>query len=586
MLRSTRVIASLLRSLALGGAFVGTAAASSTLIVGCTNENQPEYWVKKLDDAAWRPRAVNRLAQFFEDSMSKSEKDLSNPEVKALVEKLVAPLSDLYVNQYDNLDEKTREGLINLLASFKDERTAPALTFAFEEFGKRGRGGKDIRSASRTVRDLKLKSAAPAVFAAFLKTKPSTKEGAYYRDLNEALLAVADPSWEAQLVPLLDQEFPSLQEKSESAVADYRDALYQTITAIQLLGELGAASAVVPLIKVILDPGKADAGNEALLALTKIGKPSVDATVKLLQDQDPDLAQFHQRRLQKASGADKPPGGNPHVGRAAIILGALGRSEAIKPMLAALENAKDDGEKAQFMMTLSMLPHTPEVKEAFTTGLNEMPKDATINGTNALQALSEPATLFFDPAMATVLVERAKEMKSKDDAVGKSLLALAAIKVMDSSNVAAVGALVKSLPKGEGALAQHLDKVRKGFELTSKLLEACNKDVACYTAEARKSDNQGDNTQLIAVKALYMVGILGDASSAAALVDAFPEMNHGALRYVGCQVIDHHHPSGSKELAQKLQDIVDKNSKSMDRDVSANDKPLRDALYRLRARAS
>ncbi len=583
MLRSTRSLA-LIRSLVFGSAAVSvTVLGASSLLVACADDSKPEYWVDKLEDKAWRPRAIARLSQFFEDAMTKANKDMSAPEVKDLLDTLIEPLTNIYVNEYANLDEKTRENLINLLASFKDERAEPALKAAFEEFGKRGRGGKDVKWASRAVRDMKLKSAAPAVFAAFKKTKPSTKEGAYYRDLNEALLAIADPSWSAELIPMLEQDFPNPKDKKKpGAVQEMRDKAYQTITAAQVLGEIGSADAVRPLIKVLLDPAKADAGNECLLALTKIGKPSVDAAVKLLKDEDKELAEYMQRRIQKVTGADKPPGGKPHVAQAALILGAIGRPEAIQPMMAAYDAAKDDADKVQFLSSLAMLPHTPEVKKKFMTELKGIGADVRVGGASALQALSEPATLFFDPAAADLLVDRAGDMK--DDDVGKSLLALAAMKVMDSSNAAKVGRLVKSLPKGEGALEKHMEKVKKGFEQTKKVLDTCKKDTKCYLDEASKNENQSDKTQLIGMKALYMVGVYGGPGSADAIIEALPNLNEGSLRYVAGQIIDHHHPKGSEEIAKKLEAIVDANKKSMDRGKAANDKPLRDAMYRLRAR--
>ncbi len=561
-----------------------TVLSASSLLVACADDSKPEYWIDKLEDKTWRPRAISRLSQFFEDAMTKADKDMSAPEVKSLLDELVTPLTNIYVNEYANLDEKTRENLINLLASFKDERAEPALKAAFEEFGKRGRGGKDVKWASRAVRDMKLKSAAPAVFAAFKKTKPSTKEGAYYRDLNEALLVLADPSWSSELIPMLEQDFPDKKKKSPDVVSDLRDRTYQTITAAQVLGEIGSADAVKPLIKVILDPNKADAANECLLALTKIGKPSVDAAVKLLKDEDKELAEYMQRRIQKVTGADKPPGGKPHVTQAAIILGAIGRSEAIAPMIAAYDGAKEDSDKVQFLSALSMLPHTPEVKSKFMGELKGMSPDVRVGGASALQALSEPATTFFDAGAADILVDRAGAFK--DDDVGKSLLALAAIKVMDTSNAASVGRLVKSLPKGEGALEKHMEKVKTGYDQAKKLLDACKKDVKCYLDEASKNENQSDKTQLIGMKALYMVGIYGGPGSADAIIEALPNINEGSLRYVAGQVIDHHYPKGSEDIAKKLEAIVDKNKKSMDRGKAANDKPLRDAMYRLRARAS
>jgi hypothetical protein len=584
---SLRLTASLLRSLILGSAFItGTAVVASSL-VACADESQPEYWIEKLDDGAWRAKAIERLSQFFEDAMTTSKRDMEAPEVKNLLDKLAGPLTKVYVESYETLDEKTRESLINLLASFRDPRTEPALKKAFEEFGKRGRGGKDVKWAARAVRDMKLKGAAPAVFAAFKKTKPSTKDGAYYRDLNEALLVVANPSWSGDLVNILDTEFPVAapgKKPSVQQMKDLRDTAYQVITACQILGEMREASAVKPLIKLVLDPTRSEAANEALLALTKIGKPSVDAAIKLLQDKDPELADYYKKKIQKATGAKAPPKGSPHIARAAIILGTLGRSEGIAPMIAAIDAQKEDGEKAELLSALAMLPHTPAVEETFTNALKDIAADTTAGGQNALGSLSEAATLFFDSSMTPMLVDRANDLK--DDKVAKSLVALAAIKTMDLSQTRAVKRLIDRLPKEkDGPLVKHMEKISHGYDLAEKVLQTCKKDVACYLKEASKSTNQSDKDQLAGVKALYMVGQLGGPAAAAKLVEIMPDLEKGSLRYVAAQVIDHHYPKGSPEIAKQLQTIVEQNKKSMDKGKAAGDKPLRDALYRLQARA-
>lgn len=586
--RHLRFVSALFRSAAPYGLTLAAPLVASASLLACADESQPEYWIEKLEDRAWRAKAVERLNQFYEDALTKADKDPNHPEVKALLDKLVGPLTNMYVNEYESLDEKARESVINLLAAFRDPRTEPALKKAFEEFGKRGRGGKDVKWASRAVRDMKLKSAAPAVFAAFEKTKPSTKEGAYYRDLNEALLVVADPGWSSQLVAMVEKEWPIRDPKKKPTaemMEELRDQAYQTITAAQVLGELGDPAAVKPLMKVILDPTRSDAANEALLALTKIGKPAVDASVKLLQDKDKELAEYHQKRIQKATGADKPPGGTPHVSRAAAILGALGRPEAIKPVLEALSSAKEDADKVDLLNALAMLPHTNEVKSAFKEGFQSLSPSTSIGGQNASAALAEGATLFFDPSMTDMLVDRAQKLK--DDKVAMSLLALAAIKTMDPSSYSSVASLVKSIPaeKEEGPLKQHLEKIPKGLELAKKMMDTCKKDVACYLSEAQKTENQGDKTQLAGVKALYMVGQLGGPATATAIVEAMPSLEEASLRYVASQVIDHHHPGGAKEVADKLDEIVQKNEKSPDKSKASGDKPLRDAIYRLRARA-
>ncbi len=50
MLRSSRTIASLIRSLVLGTATTTTMVLVAASVVGCKDESQPDYWVEKLDD--------------------------------------------------------------------------------------------------------------------------------------------------------------------------------------------------------------------------------------------------------------------------------------------------------------------------------------------------------------------------------------------------------------------------------------------------------------------------------------------------------------------------------------------------------
>jgi hypothetical protein len=251
----------------------------------------------------------------------------------------------------------------------------------------------------------------------------------------------------------------------------------------------------------------------------------------------------------------------------------------------ALSKAKEDGDKVPLLSALAMMPHTAEVKSAFKEGFEGLPASASANGQNASQALSESATLFFDSSMTPMLVNRGRALK--DDKLAMSLLALAAMKTMDDSQVSSVKALIEAIPaeKEEGPMKTHLEKIPSMLELATKTLGTCKKDAACYLKEAEKTENQGDKTQIAGLKALYMVGQLKGPDGAQSILDAMPGLEEPALRYVAAQVIDHHHPKGSTELADKLQAIVDKNAESMDKDRSSGDKPLKDTMYRLRARA-
>jgi hypothetical protein len=595
MFRTARTAATIARSIVFGSASAVTLStlAASSVLVACSNENEPEYWIEKLKDPAWKARSIKRLGQFYEDALTRANKDDQHPDVKGLLDKLAEPLTKIYVEDYDSLDENTREDLIALVASFRDPRIEPALKKALEEFGKKGRGGKDLKWVSRAVRDMKLKSVAPDVLASFKKMKPSTKDGAYYRDFNEALVAVADPSWSGDLIAILNEDnFPILDpsKNDPNAVSEYRDRLYQTVTAVQLLGDAKSADAVEPLLKVVLDPARADAANEALLALTKIGKPSVDKAIQLLEGKLPELVEYQKKQTQKKNNLQAPPTGDLHSRPASIVLGAIGRQEATGPLTNAYKNAKEDADKVQFLTALAMLPHSKEVVATFTEGFNDLDEDASAATGNALQSLAEPASLFFDSAFVPVLLERASDALGNKNAgvVPASTLLLSAIKLMDESQVRTVGAAVKKAEAKaakEPAVAAFFKNVNDAFAAASGVVEKCKKDAECYLSTAKDPANQTQKNQMVSIKSVYSYAILKGADSAKALADALPSFEEASVRYTAAQAIDHFSPQGNNDIAKTLEEIIDKRKDSPDKAKVAADKPLRDALYRLRARA-
>ncbi|HEY6079347.1 MAG TPA: HEAT repeat domain-containing protein, partial [Polyangiaceae bacterium] len=383
MLRSSRPVVSLIRSLVLGSAATTTAATALlavTTMVACQDETQPEYWVEKLSDNAWKARAVKRLEQFFEDAVTKNGNDIKAQGVQDLINKTVEPLTKTYVTDYDTLDSKTRVSLIKLLASYRDKRTEPALKKAFEEFAKRPATAKDesdIKWAARATGDMKLDSLAVPLVEAFSKLRASTMlGGVVYKDLNESMMDMPSKAWVGPLIARLDAEITPPKPKEPSTVDDYKDQLFWQTTAAELLGRIGDPQAVEPLLKVMLDPTKADVQATALLALVKLGKPTVDAASKLLQGKDEKLAGFAMRRLKEITGKDVQ--GTPYVATAALVLGTTGRSDAVPVLVAAVGSEKDAPTRAIMARELTKLPETEESKTAFKTAFESFTLETEI----------------------------------------------------------------------------------------------------------------------------------------------------------------------------------------------------------------
>ena len=82
-----------------------------------------------------------------------------------------------------------------------------------------------------------------------------------------------------------------------------------------------------------------------------------------------------------------------------------------------------------------------------------------------------------------------------------------------------------------------------------------------------------------------LLGLLGDSKTPAEIIKIMSRLENAAVRFVAAQTIDHLIPNGSKEVADQLDKIVQKNIKAANKNMMQADKPLRDVHYRLRSRA-
>lgn len=583
MLRSTRTIASLIHHLMLGTATVVATGTLLTTAVGCKDEGQPDYWVDKLSERSYRPRAVKRLEQFFEDSVTKANKDTTAPEVKALLDKIVDPLTKAYVQFYDDYDSKTRVELIKLLSSFRDPRTEPALKKAFEEFVKRPATNKDdadLKWAARGAGALKAATLGEPMIQAFMKLKASTMLGGItYKDFNDALQDMPQASWAGPLRTMLAAEIVIPKSAADKDKLDpYKDQLFWQTTSALLLGILKDEAAVDPLMKVMLDPAKADIQATAILALVKIGRPAVTEAVKLLRGQNPKLKDFAALRTKAATGSDKVEEGSD-IRTAALILGTIGRAEALAPMIEVLKSTKDDATKSVIARELAKIPATAESKEAFKTAFESISLDTNMPpGANALQVLVESSGQFYDPTMIPWLLERAeKTAGSGDDKTAlQSAILVTVLKLAKADQLDSI----------RPAVAKYGTKMEKDFlVLAEKQLKACGDRVQCYLGEVEKSENQDQANQFAGIKACYMSGIHGTEQTRMDLIDRLGSVDNAAVRYSVSQAIDALSPKGSKEAAKKLEAIITANEKTADRNKIANDAPLKQVMYRIESRA-
>jgi len=575
MMRTARTIAPLIRVLLFTTASALAASTAAVGMVGCQDENAPETHVKKLSDPIQRPAAIKRLIQFFEDAMTRANKDRNDANVKALLDKIIDPLTKTYVS--GDLDERTRIELIKFLADSRDTRAKSAWIKACAGFAEgKGASEDDVRWAAPAIGATKLEEGASALGQAFVKLEAGTQKGSQaYKNVHDAMIQLASPSWKGLIVERLNRRIDKPAGAGDSGkVTAYQNELFWQTTSAEIAGELRDPSAVKPLFKVVMTPNKADVAGTASVALIKIGKDAVPTLINALAGKDAELVDY-----AKANSGGNPEEAKSYVRAAAVVLGAIGRPDATGPMLQALESADADVTRAIVARELTKLPSKPEVVKAFQTAFDKVSPTALMPpaGQNARAQLMEAAAHFYDPQLVPWLLKQIKEAKGGEnerDVVQLAAL-VTAIKLMNKGQAPDVKAAVDK----EGTPIE-----KDAFKQSADVVNGCGDNVGCYLAKVQEPAAQAEKTQFIGIKAAYMLSILGNAGTSMEIVKQLPKVKNAAVRFSAVQAIDHLTQKEPAPVADALQKIVDENKAKDDRNMMQADAPVKEIVYRLRAR--
>jgi hypothetical protein len=567
---SRRIALALRLSLAALAAGATTAAVSASL-VGCADENDPKTWVKRLDDPAQRAAAIKRLTQFFEDDMTKANKNREDATIKALLDDIVDPMTKQYTA--GNLDEKTRKELMKFLADTRDPRTAPALAKAFNEY-EPGKNDEDVKYAAQAVKgladskklgDQNVKDALWNCFSKFQVSK--AKSINLVKDLHDAVVSVSDPSYGPKAVEKLAA---AVDPKNIDNVKD--QIQFWQLTSIQVISELRFAPAIKPLVTVLLTPAKSDLRATTNTALMRMAKDSEPQLVAALNASDPDFA-----KLDAAFGADKT-----YVAVVSDSLAWLSRPAGLDAILAALPQQSDnDTNRTIAAQSLIRFPTDPRIVPAFLAAYAKTPGNATValmGGANAHGTLASASAQLYDPSLTDWLLKEIATAKG-DEADAIQLLALeSAIKLMTPAQKGAVGASVNR----EGT-----PREKEMFKLASAVLDKCGQDSACYVNVLDQPIPSSPPTaSMTAIKAAWMAAIYGNATTRDALASKVDKVKEAGARLAIVEAIDHLSPKGDGNTATTLEKIVDADKASGNASVLGADDAVVKVALRLRARAN
>lgn len=551
-----RTVAAVLRPALVAAALV----TSLGPLGGCADESQPEYWVKKLDDPVQRPAAIKRLTQFFEDGMTKSNNDRDTPEMKALLAKIVGPMTNAYVTA--DLDEKTRVDLLKALANTRDPAAQPAILKATTDFSTGKDTAEELKQAAGYIKQLKVKEAAGPLIDAFFKVKPSDpKLGPPYLAVHDAMITLADPSWTQRLIDQLGKPI-NLKDGQEA-----RNEIYWETTAAEVLGEMRAQEAGKALLKITLWPDKKDIGATAVVALVKIGKGAMLPALEVMSGKDADTVNW-----AKTQTPQQP---TQYLATTAVILGTIGRAEATPVLIDGINRADNDTNRAILARELSKLPATPDSIKAFEAAYEKLPYTGELpgSGQNPKTALAEASASFMDPSLVPWLIKQVKDAKGDEKDNIQSALLASAMKLMKTDQVDDV----KKIVDAEGDKTLDVPNMK----LAADVMAGCKDQVGCYLGKLDDPASQERNGQFTGIKAAYMLGILGNDDTKAQIAAHLPKIKNDAIRFTALLAIDHLSPKGDVKTADALQAQVDDNAK---RGVGPG--PLSQIIPRLRARAT
>jgi hypothetical protein len=550
-------------------------SALGASLVACDDENDPKTWAKRLDDPAQRAPAIKRLANFFDDTMTRANKNKSDERVKALMDVAVEPLTKQYTSA--TLDEKTRKDLIKLLSEMADPRSAPAFAKAFNDY-EAGKSDDDVKYASEAVMRLSKEGKLTdqglidALWACFAKFQPSkaNKSINLLKNLREAVLAVKHPSYGPKAVEKLAQPIQRPDDPEEQL-----DKIqFGQLVAVQIISALKYGGAARALVTALLTPAKAALTAPITKALMEIPKEAEPVLLAAAKGGDAELDKLAKENPEAS-----------HVPKLAQALAFLSRPAGKDAVIDMTANAANDANRA--LVATRALVHFPSDKkltDAFLAAYGKTSAEASIQGYGNAKALwAESASQTYDPALVDWLLKEAGALKGEAGAAFPPAALPSAIKLMPADKVKAVEeAINKALitPKEKTNLTA-------SFKAAAEVTEKCKQDAACYLA---KLDTPVPSSPPAArmghIKACYMAAIYGNAETRKALVAKLEKVKDGIVRLALAEAIDHLAPQGDAATADALDKIVAADVASGNAELIANDDAVVKTALKLRSRAN
>ncbi len=497
--------------------------AFALLLVACANENDPQTWIKRLDDPNKRAAAVQKLEGMHDDAA-------------------LEPLTRTYAS--GGLDRATSAGLLAYLAATHDARTAPALTKAFAVCS--GPHDDDTRVAAESVsamagdlHDRTLIDALWACFASYAPSKGSTRVGDALRD---AVFAVHDPSYAGKAIALLDAPIVAADSLTGEGARKINDPLDQwQPTAIRLLGGMHDTGAVRPLVTLLMTRTKLPLAPPATEALAMMARDAEPVLASALDGSDPEFSK------QRAEWS-RDDGWAPII---VTALAATGLDTARDAVLAAIPSLSSDANRAAAAESLVWFASSPKVIETYQSTFAKLPAIERVGDVDhgiERAALLQAASDLFEPRLLDWVLTESAHAKGETMLAAKASALQSAIKLMRHEDEPRVAAAIDRLENHSGLSAMEraeiATNVHKLFDAGSKAAGACLVDASCYVKLLDEAIPADGNANWYAIKAANMAGLYGEATTRKALTSRIAKITNPGVRHAMALAILHLAPQG------------------------------------------
>ncbi|MBN2525925.1 MAG: HEAT repeat domain-containing protein [Deltaproteobacteria bacterium] len=281
-----------------------TVMVTSFFVVGCRDEEDPQYNIDMLYDRPWREKALKNIQDIFSKAMQENGNDLTNAKVKEVTDVFVPGLIKAF-NDFDR-DPANRKIIVELLAQMRDPRAVDVFVKGLTL--ENTSDSAMFTVAANAVQRQKTPKALPALLAAWNKVKSArdTRQGAPFTSSENEIVQSFISAAAAIIV-----EQPSASEKGQVVdaliiITDTPDTLQElrlNMKAMKALGRIGDDKAVPVLIRGIAQKGirqPIGLGTIAFAALQQIHNRDsvVKAILAFAKGEDKAFNKAYEKELQ------------------------------------------------------------------------------------------------------------------------------------------------------------------------------------------------------------------------------------------------------------------------------------------------